>query len=200
VTEALKRSGAIEEPDTVAGGPRERDATDRSDPIACVWALLALPEDATGGRSGIGGVSVVACDLEHAGGSWRDLLHDEIERVPPGGALGVTGARVIPMALLEMLSHARWRRVAGPSRQRVEDALRRSGLDVIGRYRMWPTSRNPRVASSGARAAGWMQRSGVLGGGGNRMLMRAVARSRLVTPLVGFLAPRYGVVATRAAA
>jgi hypothetical protein len=142
----------------------------------------------------------VACDLAGAAASWRDTLQAAIDRVPPGGALGVTGDRAVPMAVLEVLSHARWRRAAGPSPRRVQDVLRRGGLDVIGRYRMWPSSRNPRIASSGSRAAAWMQRSGVLGGGGNRMLMRAAARSRLTTPLVASLAPRYGVVATRAVA
>ena len=196
MTEALDRSAGLQAPDAVVDAHRERDGTGWSDPIACVWALMALSEDGAAGRDG---ERIVACDLEDAGASWRDDLQAAIDRVPPGGALCVTGARTIPMAVLEA-SHARWRWVAGPSPRRLQDALRRGGLDVVGGYRMWPASRNPRVASSGSRAAAWMQRSGVLGGGGNRMLMRAVARSRVVTPLVGSLAPRYAVVAMRVAA
>jgi hypothetical protein len=197
VSEAFRESLSIRDDDDILRLPRRPEGTGRSDTTQPMWALLAPVATGVEGAGDRREPEIVVCDLEGPGAPWRDRLRAAIDRVPPGGALGVSGNRAIPTALLGALSRARWRRVTAPPPRRVEGALSEAGLRVTGRYRVWPSSQDPRIAWSGSHAAGWMQRSGVLGGGGERILGRAAARSRLVTPLVTFLAPGYAVVATR---
>jgi hypothetical protein len=176
---------------------RASEGTGGSDMIHPIWALLALSEDGVGGGGDTGEEQVVACELEGAAVSWDRALRAAVDQVPPGGVLAVTGSRAMPKAVLGLLGHARRGRVSAPSPLRVEEELRGAGFDVTGSYRLWPSSQNPRIATCGSRAASWIQRSGVLGGGGERMLMRAVARSGVLTPLVRFLAPGFAIVANR---
>jgi hypothetical protein len=197
VSEAFRESRVLRVDDRMVRLPEESEGTGRSDAIHPIWALLAPFANGIEGEGDPRGAGIVACDLEGSGPLWRDLLRAAIDQVPPGGALGVTGNRAIPSILLGALSKTRRRRATAPPPRRVEEALRGTGLSVVGRYRLWPSSHDPRIAWSGPRAAAWMQRSGVLGGGGERMLRRAAARSRIITPLVSFLAPGYAVAATR---
>jgi hypothetical protein len=198
VSEAFRETRSLRDDDRIVRLPREGEGTGRSDTIQPMWAaLLAASADRAEGEGDRRGPEIVACDLEGSGASWRDRLRAAIDQVPPGGTLGVSGNRAIPTVLLGARSQARRRRVTAPPPRRVEEALSDAGLRVVGRYRVWPSSKDPRIAWSGSSAAGWMQRSGVLGGGGERILGRAAARSRLVTPLVTFLAPGYAVAATR---
>lgn len=197
MSEASRESLSLRDDDRIVRLPRGGEGAGRSETIQPMWALLAPSVDRVEGEGDRRGPEIVACDLEGSGPSWRDRLRAAIDQVPPGGALGVSGNRAIPTAVLGALSNARWHRVTAPPPRRVEEALSDAGLRVVGRYRVWPSSQDPRIAWSGSRAAGWMQRSGVLGGGGERILGRAAARSRFLTPLVSFLAPGYAVAATR---
>ncbi len=197
MSEAVHGSRSLRGDDRLVHLPGGSEGSGRSETIQPIWALLASSADGVEVAGDRRGAEIIACDLEGSGASWPDLLRAAIDQVPAGGALAVTGNRAFTTTLLGARSKAARRRATAPPRRRVEEALRRTGFSVVGRYRMWPSSQDPRIAWSGWRAAAWMQRSGVLGGGGERLLRRAAARSSLVTPLVSLLAPGYAVTATR---
>lgn len=77
--------------------------------------------------------------------------------------------------------------------------LHRAGLIPAERYAVWPDIRAPRIAVPywRYRAVAWLQRDGVLGGGGRHLVVRALARSRALTPLVWLSAPVVAVVARK---
>lgn len=66
-------------------------------------------------------------------------------------------------------------------------------------YALWPSSAAPSiavpVASRSARR--WVHRAGILGGGGERVWLRALLRSRLITPLMASSYPAVAVVLRR---
>lgn len=147
------------------------------------------------------GPAPVTCALPDRGRGWRQALAAATEGVPSEGFLLVAAERSVPRAILDVLVHGRWRRQKTIGTRRLVHALGEAGFEVLATYRTWPSAREPRVtfASSGLRVVRWAQRSGVLGGGGHRLVARGLARSILFTPLAWLLAPGILVVARRTA-
>jgi hypothetical protein len=162
-----------------------------------VWRILLAAEN-DGPTAGPESLPVNTCELFDLS-SWRPALSAAVETVPPGGLLLVNAHRGLPQALLGFVAHARWRRSRSPSLREVRALLLESGFEILTEYAVWPSTGSPRVAlrASSIRAFRWIQRSGVLGGGGDRAGARALARSALFTPVAYVLAPRMAFIARR---
>jgi hypothetical protein len=168
-------------------------SVDPAEPVSPIWQLL-LPEKDTGG-----GKPDELCLLGAPGLGWQTHLAASIDRVPGGGTLLLTCERGGRGAILRLLSHGRWRRVRTPRIPLLERALRDAGFDVLARYSVWPSAATARIVLPVGNypALRWVQRSGVLGGGGKRLVTRALARSSFFTPLSALLAPGVAIIARR---
>ena len=162
------------------------------EPISPVWPLL-LPDRCSSEKP------IELCELGEAGLDWHPPLAGSMEAVSDEGILLVTCERGGRGAFLRLLSHRRWRRVRTPRISQLERALRDGGFEIVARFDVWPSARAPRVVfpSRSYPALRWVQRSGVLGGGGRRLLTRGLARSALFTPLSVLLTPGVAIVAHR---
>jgi hypothetical protein len=162
-----------------------------------VWRILLSAEE-HGPSTGSESPRVNTCELLDRS-SWRPALTAAMESIPTSGFLLVNAHRGLPQALLGFVSHARWRRSRSPSLRKVRALLHESGFEILTEYAVWPSTGSPRVAlrASSFRAFNWIQRSGVLGGGGDRVGARALARSALFTPVAYVLAPRVAFIARR---
>jgi hypothetical protein len=180
------RSATFARPGTSPGGVEARE------PISPVWPLL-LPDRGSSEKP------IELCELGEAGPDWHPPLAGSMEAVADEGILLVTCERGGRGALLRLLNHRRWRRVRTPRISQLERALRDGGFEIVARYDVWPSARAPRVVLPGRSypALRWVQRSGVLGGGGRRLLTRGLARSALFTPLSVLLTPGVAIVARR---
>ena len=87
----------------------------------------------------------------------------------------------------------------GPSPAEVREAFGKESLEVVETYGLWPSARSPRIAFPWGHIhmLYWLQTSGVLGGGGNRLWARILARSVLFTPVAAALAPGIAFVVRR---
>ena len=179
-------SATSAQPGTSSGSVEEQK------PISPVWQLI-LP------KGGKGGKPFELCELGGSGPDWHAALAGSMEGVSEEGILLVTCERGGRGALLRLLSHRRWHRVRTPRISLLERALRDEGFEIVARYDVWPSARAPRVVLPGRSypALRWVQRSGVLGGGGRRLLTRGLARSALFTPLSVLLTPGVAIVARR---
>jgi hypothetical protein len=168
-----------------------------TDELHPIWRIL-LPAENVGRTTGPESLRASTCELSDRG-SWRPKLMAAMETVAAKGALLVTADRSFPQALLGLVSHSRWKRRRSPALREVRALLHESGFEVLTEYAVWPSRGMPRVAlrASSFRAFNWIQRSGVLGGGGDRVGARALARSALFTPVAYFLAPRAALIARR---
>ncbi len=162
-----------------------------------VWRILLSAEE-DGPSGGSESLRVNTCELLDRN-SWRPALTAAMEAIPPSGFLVVNADRGLPQALLGLVSHGRWRRSRPPSLRKVRALLHESRFEILTEYTVWPSTGSPRVAlrTSSFRAFSWIQRSGVLGGGGDRVGARALARSALFTPIAYVLAPRVAFIARR---
>jgi hypothetical protein len=162
-----------------------------------VWRILLSAEN-DGPSPGSESLRVITCELLDRE-SWRGALTEAMEMIPPNGFLLVNSHRGLPQAVLELVSHARLKRSRSPSLRKVRALLHESGFEILTEYSIWPSTGSPRVAfrASSFRAFRWIQRSGVLGGGGDRVRARALARSALFTPVAYLLSPRVAFVARR---
>jgi hypothetical protein len=171
-------------------------SVDRADtsPLA-IWQLLVGSLERQGERA----YPIRLEETSDPGVGLTDLSN-ATERVPPGGVLLLTCERGSHRAILRLLSSGRWRRVRTPSLRKLARVLRNAELDIEARYAVWPSADRPRVVvpADCYAAVRWVQRSGVLGGGGQRLITRTLARSRLFTPLSFLLAPGVAVVARKA--
>jgi hypothetical protein len=81
----------------------------------------------------------------------------------------------------------------------MKEAFGKENLEVVARYGLWPSARSPRIAFPWGHIhmLYWLQTSGVLGGGGNRLWARILARSILFTPVAAALAPGIAFVVRR---
>jgi hypothetical protein len=172
-------------------------AHEDTDGLHPVWRIL-LPAEDDGRATGPESPHVSTCELSDQS-SWRPALTAAMKRVPAKGALVVTADRGLPQALLRLASHGRWKRRRSPALREVTALLHQSGFEICSEYAIWPSTGRPRVAlrASSLRAFKWVQRSGVLGGGGDRVVARALARSALFTPVAYLLAPRAAFIARR---
>jgi len=87
----------------------------------------------------------------------------------------------------------------GPRPAEMTEALEKEGLEVVATYGLWPSARSPRIAFPWGHIhmLYWLQTSGVLGGGGNRLWARILARSVLFTPVAAAIAPGIAFVVRR---
>jgi hypothetical protein len=177
-----------------ASAARAHEDTDELHPV---WRIL-LPAGDDGRPTGPESPPVSTCELSEQS-SWRPALTAAMETVPAEGTLLVTADRGLPQALLGLVSHGRWKRKRSPALREVTALIHQSGFEICSEYVIWPSTGRPRVAlrASNLRAFRWVQRSGVLGGGGDRVVARALARSALFTPVAYLLAPRAAFVARR---
>jgi hypothetical protein len=162
-----------------------------------VWRVL--PSSDHDGRWAVNtSPQVTICRLSD-GKSWTPAVTAAMEILPPGSCLVVSADRGLPRAFLGLLSHGRWKRESAPPLRKVSTLLERAGFEIRGEYAIWPSADKPRVVlrASDFRGFKWVQRSGVLGGGGRRVLLRAMARSPLATLIAYLLAPAGAVVARR---
>jgi hypothetical protein len=170
------------------------DRADTSSPP--IWRLLVGPIDRQGER-----VYPIRLEEKSAPGVGRaEILSNATDQIPSGGVLLLTCERGNHRAILQLLSSGRWRRVRTQSLRRLARDLRDAELDIEARYAVWPSADCPRVVVSADSYAAvrWVQRSGVLGGGGEGLIARALARSRLFTPFAFLLAPAMAIVARKA--
>jgi hypothetical protein len=113
-----------------------------------------------------------------------------------GATLIIPIEKPIARTLLTLAANRRWQYTPAPSASKVSAEVRRLGGRVVGVYSLWPSSRTPRIAFPQGKSGlvRWAQRSGVLGGGGNRLWARSAARSRLFTPFAKFMSPGVALV------
>jgi hypothetical protein len=163
-------------------------AADRSvaDDLSPVWRMLAA-----------GSSTPVVRALPDPGRAWESVVEDGMRAAAEEGAtLIIPIEKPVSRTLLTLVANRRWRYVPTPSAGKVFAEVDRLGGRVVGAYSLWPSSRTPRIAfprgSSGL--VKWAQRSGVLGGGGNRLWARSAARSRLFTPFAMYMSPGLALV------
>lgn len=155
-----------------------------SSPGAPVWRLIA--ESAGTDQGGSEAVVVNAAHVH-----WRDDFSAALAGAEPGELIFATVDRRTVRAVLGLLAHGVWRRPPAPTVAEVADFLREWGVQLEQRYALWPSAQHVRVAyrQPSPRASSWVQRSGVLGGGGRRVWARALARSALFTPFSRLMTP-----------
>lgn len=163
-------------------------AADRSvaDDLSPVWRMLAE-----------GSSTPVVRALPAPGQSWESVVGDGVrEAADAGVTLIMPIEKAVARALLTLAANRRWRYAPTPSPRKVSAEIERLGGRVVGAYSLWPSSRTPRIAFPEGRSGlvRWAQRSGVLGGGGNRLWARSAARSRLFTPFAMYMAPGVALV------
>jgi len=73
----------------------------------------------------------------------------------------------------------------------VRKQLEADGWTIVAQYRGWPSPGAPRilVPADGRHMFGWLQRSGVIGGGRTSVLLRRLYRSSLITAVLWRAAP-----------
>jgi hypothetical protein len=162
--------------------------TDRTLPadLSPIWRLLA-----PGGKAGLTPASPIVRILG-AEGDWRQALHEALGEAKVGAvSLIVVMEGRISRAVLSLMARGRLSLKKTPRAQEVRDELAREGAAIKGTYVLWPSARAPRIAFPDGRrkVVAWAQRSGVLGGGGNRLWARVAARSPLFTPLAVAMRP-----------
>jgi hypothetical protein len=115
------------------------------------------------------------------------------------GELIVSVARPLARSVLARISGRGGLSTKGPGPGDIEEALERHGLEIVASYDLWPSSRSPRIAFPRGRIhmLYWLQTSGVLGGGGNRLWARVMARSVAFTPVAAVLSPGIAYVVRR---
>jgi len=171
------------------------EARDRSmaGDLSPVWRMLAL--SATPG--GVAMRAPVVRALPVPDQPWRESIADGVEEAAATGTtLIIPVERPWARAILTLLAHRRWRLVKTPSATEIKRELDRLGASVEATYSVWPSARTPRIAfpKGKTRLLTWAQRSGVLGGGGNRLWARVAARSPLFTPFAIMMSPGLALV------
>jgi hypothetical protein len=132
------------------------------------------------------------------GETWEPSLAQAADEVGDGELI-VSVARPLARSVLARATGRGGLSTKGPGPAEIEAALDRAGLEVVASYDLWPSARSPRVAFPRSRMhmLFWLQTSGVLGGGGNRLWARALARSVVFTPAAAVLAPGVAYVVRR---
>jgi hypothetical protein len=137
--------------------------------------------------------------MRPAGGeAWEPSLIRATEAIGDGELI-VSVARPLARSVLARVTGRGALSTKGPGPTEIEAALERAGVKVVASYDIWPSARSPRVAFPRSRfhMLFWLQTSGVLGGGGNRLWARALARSVVFTPAAAVLSPGVAYVVRR---
>jgi hypothetical protein len=163
--------------------------TDRTLPadLSPIWRLLA-----PAGNAGLTPAQPIVRVLPGAEGDWRQELHDAVVEARAGNvSVIVVMEGRFSRAVLSLMARGQLSLQKMPRAREVRDELARERAAIRGIYVLWPSARAPRIAfpDGRRRVVTWAQRSGVLGGGGNRLWARVAARSPLFTPLAVALRP-----------
>lgn len=163
-------------------------AADRSvaDDLSPVWRMLAE-----------GTSEPVVRALPQPGRSWQSVLAEGVAAAASSGTtLVIPVEKPVARAVLSLLANRKWSMAKTPSIGKIKDELHRLGARVDSTFSLWPSARTPRIAfpEGRTRLVRWAQRSGVLGGGGNRLWARSAARSPLFTPFAMLMAPGVALV------
>lgn len=153
-----------------------------------IWALL-----------GYDGGKTTGLWMVPAQRPWRESLETALAGLAPGQSLVVAVPRPFGRSALARLSGRGSDRRKGPSPGGVAAVLEEHGMDVASTFGLWPSARSPRIAFPRSRfhVLRWLQTAGVLGGGGNRLWARVLARSPLFTPVVPLVLPGVAMVTRR---
>jgi hypothetical protein len=163
--------------------PADRSVADDLSPV---WRMLAE-----------GTSEPVVRALPQPGRSWQSVLAEGVtEAAASGRTLVIPVEKPLARAVLSLLANRKWSMVKTPSVGKIKDELHRLGARVDNSFALWPSARTPRIAfpEGRTRLVHWAQRSGVLGGGGNRLWARSAARSPLFTPFAMLMAPGVALV------
>ena len=135
------------------------------------------------------------------GEAWEPSLADAARSLGEGELI-VSVARPLARSVLARVTGRGALSTKGPGPGEIEAAIVVQGLEVVASYDLWPSARSPRVAFPRGRfhMLYWLQTSGVLGGGGNRLWARALARSVVFTPAAAILSPGIAYVVRRPSA
>jgi hypothetical protein len=166
------------------------------DVIHPIWRIvLSHANDGTAGGSGAGSKAVWL--PLHERSDWRAVLDETMGRMSCGDILLLTFDLDISRRVLTLLARRRWEAGLYPPARAIFQRLRQGGFRIEEKYAVWPSARIPRVCfpATSFRPLYWVQRSGVLGGGGHNLIARALARSALFTPFAFLLAPGVAVLA-----
>ena len=127
--------------------------------------------------------------------NWEELLSHSLASLTLG-ALVVIAERSTARSILSFLARRKRMRIDGPSPREVRAVIERSGKVVYESYDLWPSAQYPKIIfqSSPKNVRRWVQRTGILGGGGTRLWARAATRSRVFTPFVKLLTPAVALV------
>ena len=157
--------------------------------LSPIWRMLAPSE--SGDHAGEP-VDPTVVALPEPDRSWVSVLEEGLSKTrEAGGAAIIVLDRPRSRALLSLLAHGRWRMMRAPSLRKVRESVQGFGAEIQATYVLWPSARTPRIVfpTGKRRLVTWAQRSGVLGGGGNRLWARRAARSLLFTPFAALMAP-----------
>ena len=163
--------------------PADRSVVDDLSPV---WRMLA---------EGVSEPVVQA--LPQPGRSWQSVLAEGVAAAAASDkTLVIPVEKPLARAILSLLANRKWSMVKTPSIGKIKDELHRLGARVESTFALWPSARTPRIAfpQGHTRLVRWAQRSGVLGGGGNRLWARSAARSPLFTPFAMSMAPGVALV------
>ena len=163
-------------------------APDRSvaDDLSPVWRMLAARSN-----------TPIVRPLPDPDRRWEAVVAEGVRAAEESGTtLIIPIEKPVARALLTLAANRKWRYTPTPSATKVTAEVQRLGGRVVGAYSLWPSSRTPRIAFPEGKSGlvRWAQRSGVLGGGGNRLWARSAARSALFTPFAMYMSPGVAVV------
>ena len=71
----------------------------------------------------------------------------------------------------------------------VRRRIQSMGAKVIARYAVWPSLHAPRLIYASPITGWWLQRAGIIGGGGRSSRRQRLARSLVAAPVLAVIAP-----------
>lgn len=126
-------------------------------------------------------------------------LRQRVELLSEGDVFVVATGRPFARHWVRFGSRRRQLRSGGIRLPHLLRSVNSLGFEVERVFAVWPSAEAPLLAVPvrGRHAMRWVQRTGILGGGGDRMWLRILMRSSLFTTLVTHLYPAVAVVARR---
>ena len=128
-------------------------------------------------------------------------LEQATESMPSLRSVVVVTYRPFVGTLRRLVTGRRPIRCGAMSVRRVRRTLSHQSWGDESVYALWPSGETPSIAVplTSRGAVRWVHRAGILGGGGQRVWLRVLLRSRLATPLMARSYPAVAVVLRRRA-